>query len=190
MGPIDLGCIKNIGNSYEYTKEISWKFGPKRFGQCLTIFFALTCQTNSSLCPDVRWGHCQCTKPLEAGGPCLALLMMYLENTVGCHILSLWRGWGQDADKGSQWLLGQHQETQTFLCCTYTYPNSKKVQYLYVKYTVLVTSLRPSAAYMRKQPMISLVQIMACRLFGAKPLSEPMLDYCQLEPWEQTSVQF
>ena len=29
---------------------------------------------------------------------------------------------------------------------------------------------------------------MACRLFGAKPWSEPMLYYCQLEPQEQTSL--
>ena len=29
---------------------------------------------------------------------------------------------------------------------------------------------------------------MACRLVGAKPLPEPMLTYCQLDPWEQTSV--
>ena len=36
----------------------------------------------------------------------------------------------------------------------------------------------------------SLVQVMACRLFGAKPLSEPMLDYCQLNPWEHISVKF
>ena len=26
--------------------------------------------------------------------------------------------------------------------------------------------------------LTSLVQIMACRLFGAKPLSEPMMEYC------------
>ena len=26
---------------------------------------------------------------------------------------------------------------------------------------------------------------MACRLAGAKPLSESMLEYCQLDPWEQ-----
>ena len=31
---------------------------------------------------------------------------------------------------------------------------------------------------------------MACRLFGAKPLSEPLLEYCLLDPWEQTSVKF
>ena len=31
---------------------------------------------------------------------------------------------------------------------------------------------------------------MACRLFGAKPLPEPMLTYCQLDRQEQTSVIF
>ena len=31
---------------------------------------------------------------------------------------------------------------------------------------------------------------MACRLFGAKPLLEAMLTYCQLEPWGHTSVKF
>ena len=36
----------------------------------------------------------------------------------------------------------------------------------------------------------SLVQIMACRLFGTKPLSEPMLDCYWLARWEQTSVKF
>ena len=29
---------------------------------------------------------------------------------------------------------------------------------------------------------------MTCRLGGAKPSSEPMLEYCYLDPWEQTSV--
>ena len=38
-------------------------------------------------------------------------------------------------------------------------------------------SLRPSDAYMRQKTRPSLVQIMACRLFGAKPLSEPTLEY-------------
>ena len=31
---------------------------------------------------------------------------------------------------------------------------------------------------------------MACRLFGAKPLLEPMLVYYQLNSWEQISVKF
>ena len=37
---------------------------------------------------------------------------------------------------------------------------------------------RPSDVYMRHQPRLSLVQIMACRLVDAKPLSKPMLEYC------------
>ena len=36
----------------------------------------------------------------------------------------------------------------------------------------------------------ALVQVMACRLFGAKPLPEPMLAYYQLYPQEQISVKF
>ena len=35
-----------------------------------------------------------------------------------------------------------------------------------------------------------LVQVMACRLLGGKPLPEPMLIYCQLDLQEQTSVKF
>ena len=31
---------------------------------------------------------------------------------------------------------------------------------------------------------------MACRLTGAKPLSEPKLEYCQLDPSEQYSVKY
>ena len=45
-----------------------------------------------------------------------------------------------------------------------------------------LTRLTPSAAYMRQWIGSALVQIMACRLFGAKPLSKPMLCYCLLEP--------
>ena len=55
---------------------------------------------------------------------------------------------------------------------------------------MIIASLRPSDAYMRQQIRPSLVQIMACRLVGAKSLSEPTLDYCELEPSEQTSAKF
>ena len=51
----------------------------------------------------------------------------------------------------------------------------------------MFNSLRPSDAYMRHQTMSSLVQIMACRLLGTKPLSETKLNYCQLHPKEQTN---
>ena len=48
----------------------------------------------------------------------------------------------------------------------------------------------PSAAYMRQWVGSSLVQVMASRLFGAKPLPEPMLAYCQLDSWKYISVKF
>ena len=31
---------------------------------------------------------------------------------------------------------------------------------------------------------------MACHLYDAKPLPEPMMTYCQVDPLEQTSVKF
>ena len=46
-------------------------------------------------------------------------------------------------------------------------------------YTKLIC---PSAAYMHQWMRSALLQIMSCRLFGAKPLSQPMLGYCQLDP--------
>ena len=48
----------------------------------------------------------------------------------------------------------------------------------------------PSAAYMRQWTGSALVQVVACHVFGAKPLPEPMLAYCQLVCWEQISVKF
>ena len=40
----------------------------------------------------------------------------------------------------------------------------------------------PSAVYMHWWTGSTLVQIMACRIVGAKPLSEPMLEFCSLDP--------
>ena len=54
----------------------------------------------------------------------------------------------------------------------------------------LINSSPPSAAYMRQWIKSALVDIIAYRLFGTKPLSKPLLGYCQLDPWEQTSVKF
>ena len=44
----------------------------------------------------------------------------------------------------------------------------------------IFNSSPPSATYLRLWIGWALVQIMACRLFAAKPLSKPMLGYCQL----------
>ena len=53
-----------------------------------------------------------------------------------------------------------------------------------------INSYPPSAAHMRQWPRSTLVQVMACRLFSTKPLPEPMLAFCLLDPYEQTSVKF
>ena len=46
----------------------------------------------------------------------------------------------------------------------------------------IFSSSPPSAAYMCQWTMSALDQIMAFRLFGAKPLSKPMLVCCRLDP--------
>ena len=63
-------------------------------------------------------------------------------------------------------------------------------QNIFFQINCMVTSSCPSDAYMCQWIGSVLVQIMACQLFGAKPLSKPMLSYCQLDPKEQTSVKF
>ena len=45
---------------------------------------------------------------------------------------------------------------------------------------ILLTHL-PLVPYMRQWTGSALLQVMACRLFGAKPLPEPILNYCQLD---------
>ena len=47
---------------------------------------------------------------------------------------------------------------------------------------VRVNSSPPGATYIRQWTGTALVHVMACRLFGAKPLSEPMLGCYQLDP--------
>ena len=61
---------------------------------------------------------------------------------------------------------------------------------LCVLFFVQLVNSSPGAAYMRQWIWSALVQIMTCRLFGAKPLPKPMLCYCQLDPWKQTSLKF
>ena len=53
-----------------------------------------------------------------------------------------------------------------------------------------LSSPRADGAYMRQWAGLLLIQVMACRLVGAKPLLEAMLTYCQLYPWEQPSIKF
>ena len=49
----------------------------------------------------------------------------------------------------------------------------------------LVILFPPSAVYMRRWIWSALIRVIVSRLFGAKPLPEPVLTYNQLDPWEQ-----
>ena len=89
------------------------------------------------------------------------------------------------------------------LCCIHVWRISQSVPKIFIQYNIFkndnfkfivthrqshwVNSSPPSDPYMRQWIGSALVQIMACRLISAKPLSEPMLEYCYLE---QTSVKF
>ena len=63
----------------------------------------------------------------------------------------------------------------------YSYPNNYAYAFALLC-SVVLNSSPPSAAYMRQWIGSALVHIMACRLFGVKPLSKPMLGYYQLDP--------
>ena len=65
--------------------------------------------------------------------------------------------------------------------------------WIWLVYLVSINSacrLPFSVAYLRQWTRLSLVQVMACRLFGAKTSPESMLAYCQPDSWEQISVKF
>ena len=73
------------------------------------------------------------------------------------------------------------------LSCFICYQSEQSVQQ---KQFSCLNSLRPRDTYMRQYNTPTLVQIMACRLIGAKPLSETMLPYCQQDSKEHISVKF
>ena len=59
-----------------------------------------------------------------------------------------------------------------------------------IHWRIYASLLRSSDAYMRQWIGSALVRVMGCHLSGAKPLPEPILPYCKLDHWEQTSVKF
>ena len=59
-----------------------------------------------------------------------------------------------------------------------SYDNIFSDKYIECYHIVWIKLISLSAAYMRQWIGSALAQIMACRLFGTKALSKPMLDYC------------
>ena len=80
------------------------------------------------------------------------------------------------------WYIGHQFFLLRFICIS-SQLNFHKISGEFVKYSCMrqvvnINSLRSSDAYMHQYKTPSLIQIMACRLFSRKPLSEPLLvDY-------------
>ena len=93
--------------------------------------------------------------------------------------------WAPGQWKGPRYISGTITG-QSYIWCVLVFPCSTPppppIQIIYLS--------PPSAVYMRQWSGSALVQVMACRLNGAKPLPEPMLTCCPLDSWKQTSVKF
>ena len=63
--------------------------------------------------------------------------------------------------------------------------NKAKSQHRKMHVNWLVNSLRTNGACLLQQRN-NVARIMAGRLAAAKPLSKPMLEYCLMDPYEQT----
>ena len=65
-----------------------------------------------------------------------------------------------------------------------TMQNVKTTRVVYSKFQIkrINSSPPPCPAYIRQWIILALVLIMACRLFGAKPLAKLMLDHYQMNP--------
>ena len=78
--------------------------------------------------------------------------------------------WGKLAGCNCCWCPGSLRRQTWYQLCTINWPLTS---------TTKDVNLHPaSAACIRHWIGPALIQIMACRLFGAKPLSKPMLGYC------------
>ena len=69
-------------------------------------------------------------------------------------------------------------------CISSVSHNYWKCKHIFIKKNLHIRSklIFPSDAYMRQWIGSALVQIMACSLFSAKPISKLMQGYCQLDP--------
>ena len=66
--------------------------------------------------------------------------------------------------------------------------NASPLVQVIVPYETISQFISLSAAYIRRWTGLALVQVMACRLSGAKSLPDTKLTFYQLGPWEQLSV--
>ena len=78
---------------------------------------------------------------------------------------------------------------EIFLSCTFSTMFCSVLPIARMQTTTLIDSYSSSAAYIRQCIGLTLVQIIACRRFGAKPLSKSVLLYCPLDPKERNFIE-
>ena len=111
-----------------------------------------------------QWNECiPCAKVFFRIGMAASLVMILVSLCPGRFPLPEWYS-----------RRGMEIQTRSYLAFTCTHVDSAPV----------------SAAYTRRGAGSALVQVMACRLFGGKPLPKPMLAYCQLDSQEQISERY
>ena len=144
---------------------------------------------------------------IQKGDLCKQILAP-LESLINSTDTSAWHSWGSHSEEHSspqattKYRIIKCLLTQfwVLLCNTDTFSandthirqhkHSTAARLCCIDYVVSLNSSPPSATYMHQWIQSALVQIMAWRLFGTKPLSTPMLAYCHLDSWKQISVKF
>ena len=75
-----------------------------------------------------------------------------------------------------------NDKTDEVISCNGSFMECIETPMLSVFSQLTLNSSPPIVAYMHQWTGPALVQVMACCLFRAKPLSKLMLGYCQLDP--------
>ena len=88
-----------------------------------------------------------------------------------------------------QWEKALHSKTSSHWLIPYT-EWSLFWLIVYVQHAPIVNLCPISAPYMRQWTGSALVQVMACRLSGDKPLPKPVTVYCQLDHYEKMESNF
>ena len=142
---------------------------------------------HQATCHSSRWHLRLNLQSHDLDSYCLLVRWYYmvkeiLESCFSKHILFNWR---KTCMLQFEWYGTNHKK-----CCTGLGWRMTFKEIWYFKYSQHFKSSPPSGTYMCRRTGSTLVQVMAGHLFGAKPLPEPMLTYCQMDPKEQTSEKF
>ena len=128
-------------------------------------------------------GNSPATGEFPAQRPVTRSFNVFFDLRLNTWLSKLLQGWWFDTPLCPLW---RHSNDSA---CTCTYVS--ELWYIRMAWMMLIVtnSLRQRVPQ-RQWIGSALVQIMACRRNGAKPLSNPMQGYCQMDPKEQFLLKF